>query len=108
MAKELVKQGYAMWEKNAKDEQQQIVGKQMKQPQTASSENVSPGMNSNTVAGAAGKENHKNSMASEDSSKIKSEESGVCEDKRLVLSGDVRPPAEFFNESDSEDGLEMG
>lgn len=108
MAKELVKQGYATWEKNPKEEQQRIVGKQVKQPQTASSENASPGMNSNTVVSATGKEDHKNSMTSEDSSKIKSEESGVQEDNTLVLGGDVQPPAEFWDEYDSEDGLEMG
>jgi hypothetical protein len=108
VAEELVKQGYATWEKSPKDEQQRIAGKQMMQPQTTdSSGNASLGVNSNTVVSASSEQDHKNSMASEDMSKIKS----VCSEaheERLVLDADVRPPAEFLDEYDSEDGLEMG
>lgn len=107
MAKELVKQGYATWEKNPKEEQQRIVGKQMQQLQTASSGSASPGMKRNAVVNDTSEEDHKNSMASEDSSKIKSEESGVREDKKLVP-GCQRLPAEFLNEYDSGSELEMG
>jgi len=100
-----VKQGYATWEKNP-EEQQRTVGRQTKQPQTASSGDLSPGMKSNVVSGTSEKD-HKNGMVAGDSSKIKSDERALQEDSP-VLGGDVWPAANVWDKYDSENGLEMG
>jgi hypothetical protein len=86
VAEELVKQGYATWEKGCK-EQQRIVDKQSQQPQTASSEDVS-----------AGKE--KDEGVDPDEQNRTTPEN--C--KKCV----VQLPEGFWDEHESEGALEMG
>jgi hypothetical protein len=94
VAEELVKQGYATWEKRPKEEQQRIVGNQSKQPQAAGSEDVSPGKKNDAVDGAGGQ----NSTASGDCRKTKS----VAHDAGMPA------PDGLWDACDSEGGLEMG
>jgi hypothetical protein len=95
VAEELVKQGYATWEKSCKEEQQRIVVKQSQQPQTASSEDVLPVKNSNIVVSPSGEQNR---SESENGKKVES----------VVPGAGLPVPEGFWDEYDSESGLEMG
>lgn len=96
MAEELVKQGYAMWEKGQKEEQQRTVGKQSQQLHTDSSEDVLPGKKNDVVNDAAGGQN---STTSGNYKKMKS----MAPD-----AASLRAPEGLWDEYDSEGGLEMG
>lgn len=95
VADELVKQGYATWEKSHKEEQQRIVGKQSQQLQTVCSEDILPGKKNNVVVDAAGGQN--------------STVSGNCKKMKSVMpDAGLRAPEGLWDEYDSEGGLEMG
>jgi hypothetical protein len=92
VAEELVKQGYATWEKGCKEELQRIVGKRSQQPQTALSEDVgvSPGKGSDEGVDPS---DGQNTSAPENCKKIE------CV---------VGAPEGLWGELGSEGALEMG